>query len=190
MIRLAAAMRRCLLLVIAVAALGVSGCGDKEQTITAGESEAAYVTLGDLQYQVQISRQMNPRNVGDRALLVGIPPADRGLALDEIWFGVWVRAFNQSGRPAESADDFKIVDTRGREFEPIPLAKVNSFAYRPTIIPDEGQLPQQGSVASESSSTGALLLFKLPVEALSFRPLELEFNGKQAGPPSSVTLDV
>ena len=88
MIRLAAAMRRCLLLVIAVAALGVSGCGDKEQTITAGESEAAYVTLGDLQYQVQISRQMNPRNVGDRALLVGIPPADRGLAPDEIWFGV------------------------------------------------------------------------------------------------------
>ena len=58
------------------------------------------------------------------------------------------------------------------------------------MIPDEGQLPQEGSVSSESSSTGALLLFKLPVEALSFRPLELEFNGKQAGPPSSVTLDV
>ena len=29
--------------------------------------------------------------------LIGIPQADRGLDADEIWFGVWVRAFNRSG---------------------------------------------------------------------------------------------
>jgi hypothetical protein len=183
-------MRRSLLLVLAFAALGLSACGDKQESITHGESEAEYVTLGDVQYQVQISRQLNPRNVGDRAYLVGIPPAERGLAQDEVWFGVWVRAFNRSGRPSPTADIFKIVDTRSRDYEPIELQNVNVFAYRPTVIPNEGQYPEFGSAQSETSSTGALLLYKLPVDALSFRPLELEFNGKQAGPPSSIVLDV
>ena len=96
MIRLAAAMRRCLLLVIAVAALGVSGCGDKEQTITAGESEAAYVTLGDLQYQVQISRQLNPRDVEDRAYLTGIAPDQARLRPGESWFGVFLLVQNEN----------------------------------------------------------------------------------------------
>jgi hypothetical protein len=184
-------MRRSLLLVLAFAALGLSACGtDPPETVTHGESEAEYVTLGDVQYQVQISRQLNPRNVGDRAYLVGIPPAQRGLRPDDVWFGVWVRAFNRSGQASPTADSFKIVDTRGRDYEPIELENVNVFAYRPGVIPNEGQYPREGSAPSESSSTGALLLFKLPVDALSFRPLELEFSGEQAASPSSIVLDV
>jgi hypothetical protein len=184
-------MRRLLLLVLAFAALGLSACGDDPpETITHGESEAEYVTFGDVQYQVQISRQLNPREVGDRAYLVGIPPADRGLTADEVWFGVWVRAFNRSGQASPTADNFKIVDTRGEEYEPVELQNVNVFAYRPTVIPDEGQYPEEGSAPSETSSTGALLLFKLPVDALSFRPLELEFNAEQTRPASSIVLDV
>ena len=183
-------MRRCLLLVLAFAALGVGACGDKQETVTRGESEAEYVTLGDIQYQVQISRQLNPRNIGDRAYLVGIPPAQRGLAPNEIWFGVWVRAFNRSGNTAQMADSFKIVDTRGQEFEPVDLQHVNVFAYRPSVIPNGGEYPRLGSAQTETSSTGALLLFKMAVDTLSFRPLELEFSGAQAAGPSSITLDV
>jgi hypothetical protein len=183
-------MRRSLLLVLAFAALGLSACGDKQETVTHGESEAEYVTLGDVQYQVQISRQLNQRDVGDRAFLVGIPPAQRALAADEVWFGVWIRAFNRSGQASPTADSFKIVDTRGQEYEPIELQNVNVFAYRPTVIQNEGQYPQAGSAPSQTSSTGALLLFKLPVDALSFRPLELEFEGEQAEQPSKIVLDV
>jgi hypothetical protein len=179
--------RRLLLIVLAAAMLAVAGCSSEPETITSGEGEQFYVTQGDLQYQVQISRQLNPKGVGDRDFLVGIPPADRGLKPGEIWFGVWVRAFNRSGEPARNTDEFTIVDTRGREYEPIELENVNVFAWRAALVNDGADYPATGSAAAGTSSTGALLLFKLPVDALSFRPLELEFG---AGEPSTITLDV
>ena len=144
-----------------------------------------------MQYQVQISRQLNPRDVRDRTFLIGIPPEDRCLEANEIWFGVWVRAFNGSEGSERAADEFKIVDTRGQEFEPIELQSVNAFSYRPSAVRAGSEYPQRGSAAAESSSTGALLLFKLPVDALSFRPLELEFSSSElSGQQSSITLDV
>ncbi len=184
--------RRPLLIALALASLGLVACGDSEpRVVSAGESEAAYVTLGATQYQVQISRQLNPSEVRDRANLIGIPPADRGLDAQEIWFGVWVRAFNRSERSERSADEFKIVDTRGHEYEPIALQPVNAFAYRSSLLQPGSEYPAPGSAAAETSSTGALLLFKLPVDALSFRPLEFEFSSAAlSGETSSITLDV
>lgn len=179
--------RRPLLIALAIASLAVAGCSGETHTITSGEGEQFYVTQGPLQYQVQISRQLNPSDTRDREYLIGIPKADRGLKAGEIWFGVWVRAFNRSGDAAQNVDSFHIVDTRGRDYEPIDLAGVNAFAWRSARVADGGEYPPVGSAASESSSTGALVLFKLPVDALSFRPLELEFG---PGEPSTITLDV
>lgn len=179
--------RRPLLIALAIAMLALAGCSGDTETITSGEGEQLYVTQGGLQYQVQISRQLNPSDVRDRDYLIGIPQADRGLDAKEIWFGVWLRAFNRSGTAAQNAESFRIVDTRGRDYEPIKLASINAFAWRSARVGDGAEYPPVGSAASETSSTGALLLFKLPVEALSFRPLELEFG---AGTPSTITLDV
>lgn len=184
-------MRPFLLTVLAFATLGLTGCGDRPETISAGESEASYVTLGKMQYQVQISRQLNPRDGRDRSYLIGIPAEERGLDAKEIWFGVWVRAFNRSEEAARSADRFSIVDTRGREYEPIGLKAVNPYAYRSEQVEAGGEYPATGSAASETSSTGALVLFKLPVEALGFRPLEFEFSSAETGQDkSSIQLDV
>ena len=36
------------------------------------------MTLGEVQYQVQLSRQLDPYSPGDRDLLKGVPPAERG----------------------------------------------------------------------------------------------------------------
>ena len=71
----------------------------------------------------------------------GIPPAERGLDADEIWFGVWVRAFNRSESPRTNAEEFRIVDTRGQEFEPIELENVNVFAYRPALVDRRAAIP-------------------------------------------------
>ena len=87
------------LALLPIAAVAVLGCGSKQATVAVGESEAVFVTLGELQYQVQMSRQLNPANVGDRDLLSGVPPADASLGTDDLWFGVWVRAFNSSDQP-------------------------------------------------------------------------------------------
>lgn len=181
--------RRLLLIALALATFALAACGGETETITSGEGEAFYVTNGELQYQVQISRQLNPSDVRDRDYLIGIPAAEQGLDASEIWFGVWIRAFNRSESAAQNAGQFKIVDTRGREYEPVALKSINAFAYRTARVEAGGEYPAVGSAASETSSTGALLLFKLPVEVLSFRPLELEFGGL-AGEPSIITLDV
>lgn len=183
--------RRLLLIALALATLGFAACGDKKETVSVGESEAVYVTLGQMQYQVQISRQLNPDDVRDREYLIGIPPRDRGLDPSQIWFGVWIRVFNGSEDSERAADEFHIVDTRGREYAPIALETVNPFAYRSTPVAAGHEYPLPGSAAAETSSTGALLLFKLPVDALSFRPLELDFSSSQLGDERSIiSLDV
>ena len=179
------------LALIAVAALALSACGSRVDTVTRGESEADYVTLGKLQYQVQLSRQLNPASVADRDLLVGLSPLDAVLKPDEVWFGLWIRVYNKSGQPQDSAEEFKVVDTRGREYLPTAVDQVNRLIYRPGSVPDQGRLPLPGSAADGTPTSGALLLFKLPVGTLDFRPLEFAFS-QAAGDKneSTVRLDV
>jgi hypothetical protein len=181
--------RRLLLIALAAAALGLAACGNKQATITRGDSEANFVTLGTMQYQVQLSRQLNSSDTGDRALLIGIPPVARTIGPKEIWFGVWVRVTNKSGSPARSADQFKIVDTRGRSYKPVALQSVNAFAYRPSVV--QSVYPTLNSVSTNTPPGGAFLLFKLPLDALDFRPLDLAFSSTTLpGRTSTVLLDV
>ncbi|CAB4937242.1 unannotated protein [freshwater metagenome] len=181
-----------LLLALAVAAVTLAACGaNTPKTVTQGESEAIYVTLGPMQYQVQVSRQLNQYEVGDRALLAGVAEAEKTLGTDDIWFGVWVRIFNGTDADHPAADQFKIVDTKGAEYEPVTVSEDNAFAYQPTTVRANDDYPQPGSAGAESPTTGALLLFKLPRQALDFRPLELEFSNSQIpGATSTVRLDV
>lgn len=180
------------LTLLAVAATAIVGCGDKQATVSVGESEAIYVTLGNLQYQVQMSRQLNPADAGDHDLLAGIAPADASLGSEDLWFGVWVRAFNSSDSVARTANDFKIVDTHGEEFTPIPVAGSNKLIFREApVLANGGQYPYPNSAAANLPTTGAVLIFKLPHSALDYRPLELEIRSTALpDQKASVTLDV
>ncbi|MCU0312434.1 MAG: hypothetical protein MUC84_00030 [Solirubrobacteraceae bacterium] len=183
--------RRLLLIVLALATLGLSACGEREETITRGESEAEYVTLGDMQYQVQLSRRLNQFNEGDRSLLTGVPPTERILRRGDVWFAVWMRIWNRSEGTQVGADSFKIVDTRGQEYEPVPLAATNAFAYRARPVASDTEYPVSDSAAGQSPTAGSLVLFKLPERTLDFRPLELEFSSSALpGRESSIRLDV
>ncbi|MEI6792424.1 MAG: hypothetical protein WCK97_04225 [Actinomycetes bacterium] len=180
------------LALLPVAAAAVVGCGSKQATVSVGESEAIYVTLGGLQYQVQMSRQLNPADAGDSDLLAGIAPADRALGTQDLWFGVWVRAFNSSDSVHMTANDFKIVDTHGEEFMPVPVDASNKLVFREApVLANGGQYPYPNSVAANLPTTGAILIFKLPHSALDYRPLELELRSTTLpGKKASVTLDV
>lgn len=184
--------RLLLLIVLACATLGLAACGgDKKETVNVGESEAVYVTLGQLQYQVQLSRQLDRYSPGDRDLLKGVPAADRKLAPDEIWFGVWFRAQNGTDATRPTADEFRIKDTTGREFKPIALDASSPFAYRSVSLPAGAVYPLPGSASGQSPTTGGFLLFRMPVSALDFRPLEFEFaSSTLPGKVSAVRLDV
>jgi len=180
------------LTLLATALTSLAACGDKEATVSEGESEAIFVTLGELQYQVQMSRQLNPGDAGDSDLLTGIDAAESSLGAEDLWYGVWVRAFNSSDSVASTADEFKIVDTRGEEFEPMIVDESNKLVFRKAPVSgDGGQYPNPNSAAANLPTTGAILIFKLPTLVLGYRPLELEIESSELpDKKASVTLDI
>jgi hypothetical protein len=153
-------------------AAGLAACGHKPEVRTDAHTEGPYVDVGSLKYQVQVSRQLNPRDDTDRAYLQGIPPQTARLAPDETWFAVFVRVVNETDRQHPAAREFEVEDTQGRVFEPVSVGS-NPFAYRPVEVPPDETLPAHGSPADASPIGGSMVLFKLTLEALANRPLEL-----------------
>ncbi|MFA9269747.1 MAG: hypothetical protein ACEQSX_03200 [Baekduiaceae bacterium] len=184
-------LRSLILATVAVAALFAAGCGNKEDVVLEGKTEGIYLDVGELKYQVQISRQLNPQDTEDREYLTAIPPLERRLAPDETWFGVFLRVQNDTEDTHPLATRFEIEDTQGTVFRPVPLPVVNGYAYR-AVAPLEPKevLPAPNSTAGFGSTGGALLLFKLKVDTLALRPLVLSITPPDGGEKGHVDLDV
>ncbi len=166
--------------ILAVLALAapLAGCG-KEETTPLAEMEGIYVDVGLLSYQIQISRQLNPRDAEDRNYFLGVDPAQAKLAPDEVWFGVFLRVQNTGKTPQPAADDFEITDTLDKIYKPLPIATTNPFAYRARDIGPGQLLPSTGSAAATGPvGSGALLLFKLKLTSFANRPLELRIKSR------------
>ena len=189
-------LRRPLALLAALLASGgLAACGnhpDEDARVVRAENEGLYLDIGELKYQVQVSRQLNPTDVQDRSFLEGVAPAERQLKPDEVWFGVFLRVQNETGRALLPAEDIKILDTQETEFRPLELDETNLFAYRASeAIPAHDVLPLSDTPAFDSPVRGSLLLFKLTLTSLANRPLELEIEGSQAPPQTGIIdLDV
>jgi hypothetical protein len=179
-----------LLSLVALAALAATGCGNKTDTAIIGETEGIYVTVDELTYQVQISRILNPASTEDQAYLVGLPEGEEP-SPEEVWFGIFMRVENETDEALPAAEDFRIVDTQETEFEPVELdQEINSFGYEPRTIPPGELLPAANSAASDSTIQGALVLFKLEVQSLYNRPLELVIESSRGGDDAIVDIDV
>jgi len=162
------------------AAVPLAGCGNKEDEILRAESEGAYLDVGELRYQVQISRQLNPADIEDRAYLNGVAPQDRALQRGESWFGVFLRVENPSEAPHRAADEFELEDTDEAVYEPVRLARDNPFAYQGGVVQPEDTLPPLQSAAQQNETIGgALVLFKVRTESFENRPLELKILGPE-----------
>lgn len=175
-------MSRRLAFLAALAALllaaPLAGCG-KEKTTTVAEMEGIYVDVGPLTYQIQISRQLNPRDSEDRNYFVGLDPAQAKLGPDEVWFGVFMRVQNTSKTPQPASNDFEISDTLDKVYKPLPIATTNPFAYRPRDVGPGQLLPSTNSAAATGPvGSGALLLFKLKLTSFANRPLELRIKSR------------
>ena len=178
----------CLKAVAALAALALAGCGN-EDYIRFAETEGVYVDVGDLTYQVQISRYLNPGNLDDREYLEGIPEAQLHPPGDEIWFGIFMRVKNYSDVPSVPSSDYTITDTEGNEYRPIALPDNNPFAYHPGTLGPSQVYPYAEGAAANGPIQGSLILFKLKTDSLQNRPLVLKIS--QAGEePSRVDLDL
>ncbi|MDQ3609619.1 MAG: hypothetical protein M3459_12065 [Actinomycetota bacterium] len=187
-------MRRpALLLLVALAALALAACGRPDQVLEA-ETEGIYVDLSELQYQVQVSRQLNPADPADASYLLGIPAGRQELAPGEAWFAIFLRANNPSDQPQPTATHFEVHDSQKNEFFPLPLGPENQFDWPvedPVLVPPGDLFPRVGTPASESSTGGALILFKVPIASLQNRPFELIIEGPETDPvEAAISLDV
>src|SRR3954462_5930327 len=97
--------RLLLVALAAVAALALGACGSAEGPQTSGNTEGIYIDVGDLKYQVQISRILNPADSEGQGYLGGasqaVAPADK-----EVWFAIFMRVQNETNHPIVPADTF------------------------------------------------------------------------------------
>jgi hypothetical protein len=175
----------------ALAALAV-GCGSGTGQVTSAETEGLYLDINGLKYQVQMSRYLNPDDIEDRQYLVGLPEGTEELAADEIYFGVWVRVENTSeDETLPSASRWEIHDTQENIFRPLSVdGDINPFVYEAVEVPPKTVIPLATSAAGQGPTQGSLLLFKLKIDSLQNRPLELKFSNGGDSTEGTYDLDV
>lgn len=171
------------LLVLALLSLGaLAACGDEEQELHT--EEGAPLELGELRYNVQITRFLNPDAVEDVGYLKGLVRPPRG----QDYLAVFIRIENEGEEAERIPFTFPIVTSRGEEFEALEIE--NPFALEPgSEIPAGGQLPEIDSPAASGPIKGSMLLYLIDESATENRPLELEIAGPD-GEDGSIALDI
>ncbi|HEX4720558.1 MAG TPA: hypothetical protein VH300_18705 [Thermoleophilaceae bacterium] len=178
---------------LALVAIGVlTGCGKSSNKPGETVREGLSTPLGGLRYTVFLTRQLNLANQEDKGYVPGRKEAPPGKGL----YGVFIEACNQSGsKGAIAASRFYIQDSQGNRFAPQGLAHNNPYAYQGGPVPPQNCMPRSGSLAALGPTSGALLLFELPLADTENRPLTLHiqgpFNAGQGKPDqTSVILDI
>jgi hypothetical protein len=176
----------CILAVVCLGAL--AGCGKSSNKPGETVREGLSTPLGGLHYTVFLTRQLNLANQQDKGYLPGRKeaPPQKG------FYGVFLQACNRStDKQANAATRFYIEDSQGNRFDPQGLARENPYAYHGGPVPPENCEPARGSLAQLGPTSGALLLFELPLAATENRPLELHIEGPPdagTGKPSEATV--
>ena len=176
----------------AICAAVVSACGAGEHATYADNNGGGYVQVGELNYQVQVSRELNPWDPNeDKWYLQGFTTAELHLPVADEFFGVSLQVYNWSNRAATPSDDFYISDTLGDRFVPMSNPDPNPYSYVPASIPAGGQLPNISSAAFSSWTAGEFLIFKIPYADLVNRPFILHIvNPAVHSKQSRIELDV
>ncbi|MGO9753583.1 MAG: hypothetical protein ACLP8S_17365 [Solirubrobacteraceae bacterium] len=177
---------------IALAAgVGACGVGHKVSHPRTADGEQIYIDAGRATYQVQLTRALNPYETEDRQYLAGLAPAQLVLAPDQLWFGVFVWAKNQTNSVVHTTDTFSISDSAGTVYYPIALnPTVNPYAWTSQRLAPGATQPTPGTTAYYGPTQGGLLLFKLSDAVYSNRPLTLNIYAAGQSRPSTVSLDL
>lgn len=167
-------------LALALAAL-LAACNDEEEGhVVEGEP----LELGDLLFNVQITRFLNPTAEDDAGYLAGEEPPRS----EQQYLGVFVKAENEGDSPVNVPEDFEVVDTQGNRYEPLPSESPYALELGQTV-PPEGEIPVPDSTAFAGPIKGSMLLFLVDRGSAQNRPLELEVR-TAAGESSTVVLDI
>ncbi|HET9721088.1 MAG TPA: hypothetical protein VFP55_13490 [Solirubrobacteraceae bacterium] len=188
-LRRALALAGAALVALSVSACGLAGRINRPHAVAVAETNP-YAWAGPITFQVQISRQLNPYSTEDAQYLAGIPKAQQ-IAGNQMWFGVFLWAKNQSGRPQMTNDQFAITDSAGDVYHPWPLnPQINPFAWAPQRLAADQTEPAPDTTASYGPTQGSLVLFRLSTAVYSNRPLTLDIFAPGQSKPTTITLDL
>jgi hypothetical protein len=172
--------------------LGLAACGRQAHpTVADPENDGVYVDAGGITYQLQISRQLNQYSVEDSQYIRGLPAGTPNPTPDQLWYGVFLWAKNQSDQARPVTDTFAIVDTQGNTYKPIDInPELNPYAWRPAVLAPSGTEPSAATTAASGPTQGGLLLFKLNNAVYSNRPLTLFIHAQGTAKPAEISLDL
>jgi hypothetical protein len=168
-------MRRRLLIVplLAFALIGAAGlaagCGEETETVT---QEGEPLEVGEVSYNIQITRELNRFSPEDVAYLRGAPRLDP----DQEYLGVFMQLTNQGDQVAVVPDPIRIVDTRGTIYNQVPIENDFTLDHGTPILPGD-TLPGAETIAKNGPVEGSLVLFVIDEEANENRPLILRIPG-------------
>jgi hypothetical protein len=176
----------------AICAVVVSACGAGEHARYADNLGPGYVQVGQLNYQVQVSRELNPWDPNeDHWYLQGFTKSQLALPVADEYFGVSLQVYNWTNSAHTPTRDFFISDTLGDRFKPMTNPVPNPYTYAPQSIPAGGQLPNNSSAAFAGWTQGEFLIFEVPYADLVNRPFILHIVGGPASSDQSrIELDV
>jgi hypothetical protein len=169
------------LLLIALPALLIAGCGaEGERDVVEGEP----VELGELTYNVQLSRFLNRNDSEDRYYLSGKPE----LPPSEEYFGVFIQIENDGGEAEPIPHGFEIEDTQGNRYSPERSRSVFALDLGGRIAA-HSSAPAPDTPAASGPTEGALILYVVDRDVTENRPLHLLIPAPR-GEPAEVELDI
>ena len=172
-----------LVLALSLAMLGVAGCGND---LGKEADEGVPIKLGDLEFNVQETRFLNPEQPDDKEYLAGqqVPPP-----ASQAYLGVFLTIHNAGDDAVRLPTDaeISIVDTTGADYEAIPTHTAFA-APLGAELESGGDIPAPDTAAANGPTQGAIVLFLVDQSVNENRPLELEIDYE--GESGVITLDI
>ena len=141
--------------------------------------EGEPLELGELRFNVQLTRFLNPDDTEDAEYLRELPSPPAGQDYLAVFMDVENEGDSEQQLPA--FDQVEVEDTTGATAEPVETESLFALQLGEPI-PAGAEIPEADSAASSGPAQGAFLLFLVPEAVSENRPLELQItSGDEEG---------
>jgi hypothetical protein len=167
---------------VAALALGIAACGEEHETeVVEGEP----IELGDLHFNVQLTRFLNTADREDAEYLEDLPAPKPNTS----YLGVFIEVENEGDDAATlpTAEGMEIEDTTGAIYHPIETETVFGFPFGEELEGGE-EIPLSDTASASGPIQGSVIAFLVSDDVSENRPLELEINA--GGETGLIELDI
>ena len=170
---------------VALAIIAAStGCGGEE--VSHEVEEGVPLELKDLEFNVQLTRFLNPTDSQDSEYLADqqVPPPP-----GESYLSVSMTIENTSDEDVSlpSQSQVSVLDTTGAAYEALPSETDFAVPLGSTLA-GGAEIPEPSTAAESGPTQGAIVIFLVGQDVPENRPLELEIEHE--GETGTVTLDI